>query len=130
MRWARLIGKSWAGTLTGGCGAGGSSLIRFHALAAVAGVIDLVRQQREGGVPDRPRTGVGPDDGVQRDDLAAGDVADLAEARLQPGGQRLGVGVEDEDVEPAGEVARRLLQRREHPGWGAGQGHPSRLAAA
>src|ERR1035437_8389750 len=113
MRWARLIGKSWAGSLTGGCGAGCSTLIRFHALAAVAGVIDLVRQQREVGVPDRPRTGVGPDNGVQGDDLAAGDVADLAEGSLQLGGERLRVGVEDEDAEPAGEVARRLLQRRE-----------------
>src|ERR1039458_1977808 len=94
-RWARLIRKSWSESRTGGWAADASSPIRFYTLAAVADVIDLVRQQRQGGVPDRPRTGEGPDDGVQGDDLAAGDVADLAEASLQLGGERLRVGVED-----------------------------------
>src|ERR1019366_6651996 len=129
-RWARLIRKSWSESRTGGWAADGSSPIRFYTLAAVADVIDLVRQQRQGGVPDRPRTGVGPDDRVEGDDLAAGDVAGLAEACLQGAAELLGVGVEDQDPGPAGEVARRLLQSGEHPGRGAGEGHASGLAVA
>jgi len=90
-RWARLIRKSWSETLTGGWAADASSLIRFYTFSAVADVIDLARQQREGGVPDRPRTGVGPDHRIEGDDLAASDVADLTETRLQGAGELLGV---------------------------------------